>query len=190
MLPTMTILRYTVFAIVALAALAAVSAMAVQRRQISPFGRAARTIRRMTDPFLKPIERRVLRSGGNPQYAPWWMLVVAVLAGILTISAVEWMIGETQLLVAATHGGVRPLLGMLVDWTLALINIALIVRVVGSWLGADRFTPWMKPFYFLTEWFLAPLRRVLPTLGPLDISPLVAWLVLDMIIRPMMHRIL
>lgn len=186
----MAILRYTVFALVAFSALAALAVMAVQRRQINPFGRAARTIRRMTDPFLKPIERRVLRSGGNPQYAPWWMLVIAVLGGILTISAVEWVVGETQLLVAATHGGARPLLRVVVDWTLALINIALIVRVVGSWLGADRFTPWMKPFYFLTEWFLAPLRRVLPTLGPLDISPLVAWLVLDLVVRPLMRSLI
>lgn len=186
----MLVLRYTVFALVALAALAALGVMAVQRRRINPFGQAARTIRRMTDPFLKPIERRVLRSGGNPQYAPWWMLVAAVLGGILTITAVEWMVGETRLLAAATQGGVRPLLRVLVDWTLALINIALIVRVVGSWLGADRFTPWMKPFYFLTEWFLAPLRQVLPRFGPLDVSPLVAWLVLDFVIRPLMRSVI
>jgi uncharacterized protein YggT (Ycf19 family) len=36
----------------------------------------------------------------------------------------------------------------------------------------------MRPFVALTEWFLAPLRRVLPTFGPFDISPFVAYFLL------------
>jgi uncharacterized protein YggT (Ycf19 family) len=36
----------------------------------------------------------------------------------------------------------------------------------------------MRPFTVLTEWILEPLRRVLPPFGPLDLSPLVAYLLL------------
>jgi YggT family protein len=94
------------------------------------------------------------------------------------------VVRETGVLVAAAQGGGRSLLYVLVDWSFGLINLALIVRVVGSWFGIGRWTTWMKPFYYLTEWFLAPLRRMLPTVGPLDISPLVAWLVLGWLIKP------
>ena len=61
------------------------------------------------------------------------------------------------------------------------VSRTVIVRVVGSWLGKDRYTPWMRPFYYMTEWFLAPLRRLLPSLGPFDISPLVAMLLLELV---------
>jgi YggT family protein len=185
----MTWVRYLILTIVGLVALGALAVMAVQRRILNPFGRAARMVRRLTDPALKPIERRVLRAGGNPQSAPWWMLGIAVLGGILAISAAEWLIGETMVLRLALNGGTRSIVFVVVDWTFALLNLALIVRVVGSWLGAGRFNPWVKPFWFMTEWFLAPLRRVIPPLGPVDISPLIAYLLLSFI-RPAVLRLL
>ena len=185
----MTWIRYAIFGLVALVALGALAAMAVQRRVVSPFGHLARFVRRITDPLLKPIERRVMRAGGNPQSAPWWMLGIAVLGGILAISGAEWLVGETMVLRLALQGGTRSIVFVIVDWAFALLNFAIIVRVVGSWLNAGRFTWWMKPFWFMTEWFLAPLRRVIPMLGPFDISPLVAWLLLGLL-RPMVLRLL
>ncbi len=176
-----TVFRYAVFSGVAITALGALGAMAVQQRRLSPFGRTARTIRRFTDPVLKPIERRILRSGGNPQSAPWLMLALGVLAGIVLISGAEWVIRQGLILAAATRGGTATMVYVLVTWIFRIFYIALIVRVVGSWLGKDRYTSWMRPFYAMTEWFLAPLRRLLPTLGPFDISPLVAMLLMELI---------
>ena len=177
----MQVFRYVVFGAVALVALGAAGAMAVQRRALNPFGRVARLIRQLTDPFLKPIERRVLRAGGNPQSAPWWMLGVAVLGGLLLIAVVEWILREAVQARDLAQGGSRGVAALVVGWAFALLNLALIVRVVGSWLNAGRWTPWMRPFYWLTEWFLAPLRRVLPPLGPFDISPIVAWFALGLL---------
>ena len=177
----MQVFRYVVFGVVALAALAAAGAMAIQRRALNPFGRTARLLRQVTDPVLKPIERRVLRSGGNPQSAPWWMLGMAVLSGILLIAVVEWVIREATLARIVAESGSRGVLRLAVSWLFALLNIALIVRVIGSWLNVGRWTPWMRPFHWLTEWFLAPLRRVLPPLGPFDLSPIVAWFALGLL---------
>jgi YggT family protein len=177
-----SVFRYTVFAGVALTAIAAFAVMAVQQRRLSPFGRAARTIRRLTDPMLKPLERRVLRSGGNPQSAPWLLLAIGVLGGILLISGAEWIIGQGAMIAAASQGGARSMIYVLVSWALRLLWLALIVRVIGSWLGKDRYnTSWMRPVYAMTEWILAPLRRVLPNVGPFDISPLVAMLLIELL---------
>jgi len=52
------------------AAVAALAAMAVHARRINPFGRAGQWIRRLTDPLLVPIERRLLRTRFDPRYAP------------------------------------------------------------------------------------------------------------------------
>lgn len=58
--------------------------------------------------------------------------------------------------------------------------IALVVRIVGSWIGATPHTRWMRPFVVLTEWMLAPLRRVVPPFGMFDLTPLVAWILLQL----------
>jgi YggT family protein len=173
-------LRYAVLLVAGLAVLGALGAMAVQTRKLNPFGPAARTIRRLTDPLLRPIERRVVRAGGNPQSAPWWLIGVAVVGGILVITAVEWLATQVLMLAAAAGGGPGSLLRVVVDWAFNLVMIALIVRILGSWLGAGRYSRWMRPFVFLTEWFLAPLRRVVPPFGIFDITPLIAWFLLQL----------
>jgi YggT family protein len=165
--------------VAALISLGALGAMAVQRRSLNPFGRPARLIRRLTDPMLKPIERRMLRGGQNPQSAPWWLLGIAILGGIVVISTTEWVLREAAMARLAAEGGGMP--SLIVGWVFRLLQLALLVRVIGSWIGATRYTPWMKPFYAATEWMLAPLRRIIPAFGPLDLTPLVAWFLLGLL---------
>lgn len=171
-------LSLLVFALVAALSLAALAAMAVQRRMVSPFGRAARTVRSLTDPLLKPLERRLLRAGGNPQSAPWWLIATSVFGGIIVVSGARWLAQQVSILATAAAMGGRPVFSLLVAWTFNLLILALIVRVIGSWFGASPYSRWMRPFVALTEWLLGPLRRILPPFGPFDMSPLVAWLLL------------
>ena len=170
--------RLAVLAAAGFLALGAFAAMAVQARRINPFGRAARAVRAVTDPLLEPIERRLLRAGGNPQNAPWWLLGLAVGGAIVLVQAVEWLAGQAALLAGAAGSG--SALGLVVNWAFSLVILALIVRIVGSWLGASRYTPWMRPFVWATEWLLAPLRRVVPPIGMLDFTPFVAWILLEL----------
>jgi len=175
------LLRYAVLVAAGLALLGAFGAMAVQNRTINPFGRAARAIRALSDPLLKPIERRLLRSGGNPQSAPWWLIGIAVFGGIVLVSGVEWLAGEALTIAAAADAGPGYALRLAVDWAFDIVILALVVRVIGSWIGATRYTRWMRPFVFLTEWLLAPLRRVIPPLGMVDVTPIVAWFLLQLV---------
>jgi len=43
--------------------------------------------------------------------------------------------------------------------------------------------------YWLTDWIVEPLRRILPPMGQLDFSPLVAWLLL-MVLRAFVEQVL
>lgn len=183
MTTAMTVVRYAVFGVVAVAAALAFGAMAVQRRMLNPFGRPARGIRNLTDPMLKPIERRILRSGGNPQSAPWWLIGVALVLGIVTISGIEWLLGQGMVFSAAVEGGGRNMIYLLVSWTFNLLMISLFVRFIGSWIGATEYTKWFRPFFLMTEWMLQPIRRIMPLFGPFDFSPAVAWLLLTLL-RP------
>jgi YggT family protein len=133
------------------------------------------------DPLMVPIERRVVRAGGKPASAPLWTLGVVVVGGLLLIALFDFLRDQLASAAGAVSGGPRGVLALLVGWTFALLRIALIVRVVSSWVGVSPYSPWVRWSYGLTEWMLAPLRRVIPTIGMIDVTPIVAYLLLTVL---------
>ena len=186
----MEVIRYLVFGVFVYAGAAALGSWAVTTRRISPFGRTAQLVRKTTDPVLVPLERWLLRRGGNPQNAPWWLLGLAIGGGIVVITLAEWLIRLTAGIAGSVQSGPRATIRTIVLLAGQAISLALIVRVIGSWFGATRWTRWMRPFYVLTDWLVNPIKRVLPPVGMFDLSPLVAWLLLQWLILPVVLSIL
>ena len=69
----------------------------------------------------------------------------------------------------------------LVDATLTLYSWILLVRVLLSWVNPDPFNPVVQFLTRVTDPVLLPIRRVIPTIGMIDISPIVAFLLLHAI---------
>ena len=173
--PPLVILRYAVFGAVALAALAAVASWLVRERHVSPFGPLGRFLRGASDPLLDPVEARLLRTGGNPRYAGWWLVVGVAVIGLLLLALLGWVINTWWTVSAAVQVGPGETVRVIVTGIYYILVVALWVRVIGSWLGAFRYNRWIRPAYFLTDWIVEPLRRVLPPFGAFDWSPLAAW---------------
>ncbi len=73
-----------------------------------------------------------------------------------------------------------------IDKLILAMYIALLGRVLISWfrIGQDSpFYPIITILYQITEPILAPIRRVLPSFGMLDLSPMVALFLLAFIQR-------
>jgi YggT family protein len=170
-------LRVALFWLAVAVALVATLDWLVRTRRVQPFGVLARFCRRYIDPLLAPIEGRVVRRGGLPSTAPWWALGVVVVGGLLLLALLEFL-GRLFLQVAwgASSPGRFGL--MLVSWTFTVLRIALIVRVISSWFQISPWSKWIRWSFVLTEWMLAPLRRIVPTFGPVDITPMVAFILL------------
>ena len=81
-------------------------------------------------------------------------------------------------LAAMAYAGPRVWIRLLVSGAFTLLMIAIFVRVIASWFGIGPYRPWMRPVVALTDWLIDPIRRILPPLGMIDFSPMVAWLVL------------
>ncbi|HKV49947.1 MAG TPA: YggT family protein [Gemmatimonadaceae bacterium] len=160
----------------------------VRTRRINPFGAPARFVRKAVDPFLAPVERRVVRAGSLPASAPWWALVVVVVGGILLIVSLQFVRRMIVTAAISLNGGPRGLYDVLVSWTFGLLELALIVRIIASWLGINPYRPWIRWSVSLTEWLLKPLRSVIPPFGMLDVSPLVAYVIL-VVLESFMHSI-
>ncbi len=178
MLDTLTIARYVVFGVFALSALAALGSWLVKSRRVSPFGPLGRGLRAVTDPVVRPVERRLVRMGGNPVHAAWWLIVVVAVAGVIFLSLLGWALQSYQTAAWATEQGPREVLALIVNLAYNVFFFALVVRIVASWLGWFRYARLMRPVYALTDWLIKPIRRFVPPFGMLDISPLVALLVL------------
>lgn len=62
-----------------------------------------------------------------------------------------------------------------------LLAFAIFARAILSWFPIDRNGPVFGALNAITEPILDPLRRVIPPLGMIDISPMVAMIVLLLI---------
>ncbi len=150
----------------------------VRARHLTPFGAWPRLVRRVADPILRPIESQLVRAGRNPQDAPLWLFGFTVLGGLLLISLTDWLIRFWFRAQLAAGGGAGGMAAFLINGVFGLLIAALIVRVVASWFGIGAYHRHFRPIILLTEWLVAPIRRVLPPMGMIDFSPLVAWLAL------------
>jgi len=154
----------------------------IRERKISPFSGVARFFRNRIDPLMRPVENKVVRMGGMPSSAPLWVLVAIALAGIVVIQLLRFIGGLLmQLSVAAAHPRLFPML--LIDWAIQLLLLALLVRVITSWLPISPFSKWVRWSYVMTEWLLAPIRRVVPPFGAVDLSPLIAYVLILVVSR-------
>jgi len=62
-----------------------------------------------------------------------------------------------------------------------VLTIAIFVRAILSWFALGPTNPLVAILHQITEPILAPLRRVVPRLGLIDITPIVAILLLQAI---------
>ena len=75
---------------------------------------------------------------------------------------------------------------MLLSLFLEIYTWILIARVLMSWFNPNPYNPLVQFVLRLTEPVLVPIRRVLPSMGGLDLSPLVVFVVL-MVVKRLIH---
>ena len=64
-----------------------------------------------------------------------------------------------------------------------MLTAAIFIRVLLSWFPIDSRNPLVTALYDVTEPILEPLRRFIPRLGMIDITPLVAILLIQVIAK-------
>jgi len=153
---------------------------AVRTRKISPFNAIARFCRSTIDPLIAPIERKVVRAGGTPAAAPLWALAAVVVGGILLLTFLDFIRLEIAQSIIASQSGAAGIFHLLVSWTFTILKIALLVRVISSWLPISPYSVWVRWSYYLSEPILAPMRRIVPSLGGLDVTPILAYFLLNL----------
>jgi YggT family protein len=69
----------------------------------------------------------------------------------------------------------------LINAVFTVYGYLILARIVVSWIGVDYGQPWVQLLVRLTDPFLDPFRALIPPLGGIDFSPIIAFLVLNML---------
>ena len=174
----LSVTRDLVFVAFVLSSAAAVGSWLVRTKQVSSFTPLGRFLRSTSDPVIKPVETRLVRAGGNPVHAGIWLVVAVAVVGLVLLAVLQWVADTIQEIRLTSLYGPRHLIGMGIEGVYDILWLALMVRIIGTWVGAFRYSRWVRPAYFLTDWLVEPIRKRLPPMGMFDWSVLVAWAVL------------
>ena len=127
-----------------------------------------------TQPLLKPL-RRVIPSVFGLDMSS---LVLALILQVLLMAV-------TMLLAYGTTGDpLQLLIWAIIGVTALFLKIfffALIISVILSWVAPGSHNPGAELVNQICEPVLAPFRKILPSLGGLDISPILAFMVLKLL---------
>lgn len=150
----------------------------MQAMRVSFAGQIGDFIVKLTNWAVKPLRSFIPGLGGYD-----WASLIAALGMQLALSGI--LLGLAGPAIPADGGTIA----LMVVWfaVRAMLRLAvyiligaLILQAVLSWI--NPYSPLAAPAYQLTRPILEPIRRILPTISGIDLSPLVAILLLQVVL--------
>ena len=126
-----------------------------------------------TQPLLKPL-RRVIPSMFGLDMSSLVLALILQMVLIAVILALKGFMVDFVLLVPWA-------LIALFSLFLNILFYAMIISVILSWVAPGSHNPGAELVAQITEPVLAPFRRIIPNLGGLDISPIFAFIVIQLL---------
>ncbi|WP_122668646.1 YggT family protein [Pseudomonas viridiflava] len=127
-----------------------------------------------TQPLLKPLRRLIPSIFGLDMSSLVLAIIVQMILMALTLLLIIGTTGDPLLLLLWSIISVTALF-------LKIFFFALIISVILSWVAPGSNNPGAELVNQICEPALAPFRRIVPNLGGLDISPILAFLVLKLL---------
>ena len=176
---TYQFLTWAVIAIIVTIIALMVLRLIAEAADLNPFSWVSRTIRRLTDPFTGPTRRFLMGFGVDPKFSPMVVVLFTILMGWFFL----WLTGDVAstlmgLLLSIKAANPISALGFIIYGALSVYVVLLFMRIVFSWGMISSSNRLMRFLVNVTEPLLGPLRKIIPPLGMMDISPLFAFLII------------
>ena len=135
---------------------------------------------KITNPLVLPVRKVVPGYGGMDLASLLLALLIQALA-IVTLLALygAGLPGVLQLLVWSVLG----LIGLLVN----IYFFAILAMIILSWVAPGSNHPAIYLLYQLTEPVMAPVRKLLPAAGGIDFSPILVFILINVIQIALRH---
>ena len=130
---------------------------------------------RATQPLLLPVRKVIPSLFGLDTASLVLAILVQLLLMMITLILMGYGIGGyvLQLLVWSMIG--------VTSLFLKVFYFAMIVSVILSWVAPGSYNPGAQLVNQICEPLLAPFRKIMPNLGGLDISPIFAFIALNLV---------
>ena len=131
---------------------------------------------RLTNPLLAPF-RNFLPAAGR---VDWAVVVLAVLVQSLILLAITVIAGDgwaTPGLPILLVWGVIGVLGLLIN----LYFFILIAMIIISWVAPGSRHPAIELIWQVSEPVMAPVRSLLPNMGGIDFSPILLFIIINVV---------
>lgn len=125
----------------------------------------------ITNPVLVPL-RRIIPAAGKLDTAA---VVLALILSMVKLTLLTLLGGGSGSII------IRSIFDLL-ETVIHIYIFALIVQAVMSWVGNTYGNPLADLLHSLTEPLLRPIRQFVPAIGMIDLSPMVALLLLYIIL--------
>jgi len=165
--------------------------MIADAADLNPFSWASRTIRRLTDFFVGSVRRSLMGFGVDPKFAPLVVILLAILLGWFFLWLTEEL-AQTILGVFISIKAASPVsaIGFIIYGALSVYSVLIFMRIVFSWGMVSYSNRLMRFLVNVTEPLLGPLRRIIPPLGMMDISPIFAFIIVWLFQRAILGTLL
>lgn len=130
-----------------------------------------------TQPLVTPLRRVIPGFAGLDLASLVLAILVQLLLMVITLTLMGYNVGGfiLQLLVWSLIG--------VTSLFLKVFFFAMIISVILSWVAPGSYNPGAQLVNQICEPLLAPFRKLLPNLGGLDISPIFAFITINLIDR-------
>jgi YggT family protein len=148
---------------------------------LNPFSWTKLTVRRYSDPLVNPVRRGLLRWGLDQRLAPLVTILIAILLGWFLWRLISDILFTVNGIVTSLLSGAPvKLVGYVLFGILGIYGLLIAMRIIFSW-GLHYGSRLMRFLIRVTEPVLGPARRMIPTLGMFDISPIVVIFLLQLL---------
>jgi len=135
---------------------------------------------KVTNPLVIPL-RRVIPGLGGIDVSSLLLALLLQLAAIVALLLINGLSAPGILSLLAWS--VLGVLGLLVN----IYFFALLAMIILSWVAAGSRHPAIYLLYQITEPVMAPFRKVLPPMGGLDLSPILVFVLINIIQIALRH---
>ena len=145
----------------------------IQVVRMPPYNPVSNAVMQATNWIVLPL-RKILPAGK----IDWASILAAFIASLVYVVLMVVLAGVDPMLMVPMLLLVAVL--TVIKWALNLIIWMTILMALLSWLNPQ--SPAMPLLYQITAPFLDPLRRILPRLGGIDLSPILLFVIVQVLL--------
>ena len=142
---------------------------------------------RLTSPLLRPFRRLIPGIGGIDMAS----IILMIMLQFLELALLNLVKGTALAKVFLSGTAILALLILAIIQLLTLATwiyiIAIVVMIIVSWIQPGSHNPVLHLIHQITYPLLRPIQRMIPDMGGLDFSPLVAIVLLTIIQYAIKH---